>query len=203
MHALILAGGGGTRLDLGEKSLVTIQGRPMIEYVVDAFQAAGHEVIVVLTKKTPYTRNWCRAFGIAHITASGSGYIEDIGEAAEFLALMNPFFTCGADLPCLRPVVIREIEEKYRESGKDACSVWVPRDLVLDAGCRSSYTETISGVPACPAGINILRGDLIAGQQEEFQLLLHEESLVFNINTREELERLRFRISPAGRLKKQ
>ena len=118
MHALILAGGGGTRLDLGEKSLVTLQGRPMIEYVVDAFRAAGHEVIVVLTKKTPYTRNWCRACGVAHITASGSGYIEDIGEAAEFLELMNPFFTCGADLPCLRPVVIREIEENVPGIGK-------------------------------------------------------------------------------------
>jgi adenosylcobinamide-phosphate guanylyltransferase len=203
MHALILAGGGGTRLDLGEKSLVTIHGRPMIEYVVDAFRAAGHEVIVVLTKKTPYTRNWCRACGVAHITTAGSGYIEDIGQAAAFLELINPFFTSGADLPCLRPVVIREIEEKYRESGKEACSVWIPRDLVLNAGCRSSYTETIGGVPACPAGINILRGDLITGQQEEFQLLLHEESLVFNINTREELERLRVRISRAGRLKKQ
>jgi adenosylcobinamide-phosphate guanylyltransferase len=201
MHALILAGGGGTRLDLGEKSLVTIQGKPMIGYVVDAFRAAGHEGIVVLTEKTPYTRNWCRARGVAQITASGSGYIEDIREAAEILELMNPFFTCGADLPCLRPNVIREIEEKYRESGKEACSVWVPRAMVLHAGCRSSYIETISGVPACPAGINILRGDLIAGQQEEFQLLLHEESLVFNINTREELERLRVRISPGGRPK--
>jgi adenosylcobinamide-phosphate guanylyltransferase len=198
MQALILAGGGGTRLDLGEKSLVTVHGRPMIEYVVDAFQAAGHEVIVVLTNKTPHTHNWCRACGVAHITTAGSGYIEDIGQAATSLELMNPFFTSGADLPCLRPVVIREIEEKYRESGKEACSVWIPRDLVLNAGCRSPYNETIGGVPACPVGINILRGDLITGQQEEFQLLLHEESLVFNINTREELERLRVRISRAG-----
>jgi adenosylcobinamide-phosphate guanylyltransferase len=191
MHALILAGGSGTRLDLGEKPLVTLKGRPMIEYVIGAFQAAGHDVIVVLTKKTPYTHNWCRAQGVAHITASGSGYIEDIHEAAALLELKNPFFTCGADLPCLRPAIIREIEKKYRESGKEACSVWVPRELVLSAGCRSSYSDTIGGVSACPAGINILRGDLIARQQDEFRFLLKEESLVFNINTREELELLR------------
>ena len=85
MHALILAGGGGTRLDLGEKSLVTIRGRPMIEYVTDAFRAAGHEVIVVLTEKTPYTRNWCRVHGVDSIVASGSGYIGDMVQAAEFL----------------------------------------------------------------------------------------------------------------------
>jgi adenosylcobinamide-phosphate guanylyltransferase len=191
MHALILAGGSGTRLDLGEKSLVTIKGKPMIEYVIDAFRVAGHEVIVVLSRKTPFTHNWCRARGFTHVTASGSGYIEDIVEAAGFLEEMNPFFTCVADLPCLQPAVIREIEQKYRESGKEACSVWVPRDMVINSGCRSSYFGEICGVPACPAGINILRGDLITRPQEEFQLLLYEESLVFNINTRDELERLR------------
>jgi adenosylcobinamide-phosphate guanylyltransferase len=199
MHALILAGGSGTRLDLGEKPLVTILGRPMIGYVIGAFRNAGHDVTVIVTGKTPYTRNWCRANGVAHLTALGAGYIEDIGEAAALLALAHPFFTSGADLPCLHPVVIREIEEKYRESGKEACSVWVPRELVLAAGCRSSYTEQIGGIPACPAGINILRGDLIARQQEELQLLLHDKSLVFNINTRDELERLRLWSSRSGR----
>jgi adenosylcobinamide-phosphate guanylyltransferase len=191
MHALILAGGSGTRLDLGEKPLVTIRGRPMIEYVIDAFRAAGDEIIVVLTKKTPYTHNWCRARGVTHVTASGSGYIEDIGEAAILLEERDPFFTCVADLPCLHPAVIGEIKKKYRESGKEACSVWVPRELVLDAGYRSSYTGQIGGVPACPAGINILRGDLIEREQEEFRFLLHDKSLVYNINTRDELERLR------------
>lgn len=199
MHALILAGGSGTRLDLGEKPLVTLLGKPMIGYVIEAFRNAGHDVTVILTEKTPFTRNWCRAHGIAHLTGSGSGYIEDIGEAVELLELAHPFFTCGADLPCLHPAIIREIEEKYRESGKEACSVWVPRELFLDAGCRSSYTEQIGGIPACPAGINILRGDLIARQQEEVQLLLHEKSLVFNINTRDELERLRLWFSRTGR----
>ncbi len=193
MHALILAGGSGTRLDLGEKPLVTIRGRPMIGYVIDAFRAAGYEVIVVLTKKTPYTRNWCRVHGVSHYTASGAGYISDIGEAAQFLEEMDPFFTSVADLPCLSPAVIQNIEEQYRKSGKEACSVWVPLDLVLGSGCCASYTWEIGGIPACPAGINILRGDLIGREQEELQLLLHEKSLVFNINTREELDRLRHR----------
>jgi adenosylcobinamide-phosphate guanylyltransferase len=191
MHALILAGGSGTRLDLGEKPLVTIGRKPMIEYVINAFRAAGHEVIVVLSKKTPYTHNWCRARGINHFTASGSGYIEDSVEAAGFLEEMDPFFTCVADLPCLRPAVIRNIEKQYLESGKEACSVWVPLDLVLEAGCRASYTGEVGGVPACPSGINILRGDVVRREQEEFQILLYDKSLVFNINTREELERLR------------
>jgi adenosylcobinamide-phosphate guanylyltransferase len=44
----------------------------------------------------------------------------------------------------------------------------------------------VNGVPACPAGVNILTaGD--SGAQNELQLLLHDRRLVFNINTREEL----------------
>lgn len=199
MLALILAGGGGTRLDLGEKPLVTIRGKPMIEYVIDAFAAAGHDVVVILSGKTPFTRNWCRARGITWLATSGAGYIEDIAEAAGLLGITGPFFTCVADLPCLRPDIIREIEARYRESGKEACSVWIPRDLAGMSGCRSSYTGTVQGITACPAGINILRGDLIDRAQDELALIIPEKDLAFNINTREELAHLRSLLHDQGK----
>ena len=41
MLALILAGGEGARLGMGEKPLVTICGRPMVGYVIEAFTGAG------------------------------------------------------------------------------------------------------------------------------------------------------------------
>lgn len=203
MYALILAGGSGSRLDLGEKPLVTLNGRPMIEYVIGAFDKAGHDVIVVLTANTPYTRNWCRARAVPHIVASGSGYIEDIAQVVADLELKHPFFTCVADLPCLRPVTIREIGEQYNKSGKEACSVWVPEEMFLKAGSHPSYTSCIQGIPACPAGINILRGDLMDIPQDELELLLWEETLVFNINTREELDRVRLFCRDGLALKKQ
>ncbi|HON80888.1 MAG TPA: NTP transferase domain-containing protein [Methanoregulaceae archaeon] len=198
MLALILAGGGGTRLDLGEKPLVTIRGKPMIEYVIDAFTAGGYDVVVVLSKKTPFTQNWCRAREILCIIASGAGYIEDLAEAVDILGIIGPFFTCVADLPCLRPGTIRVIEERYRESGCEACSVWVPRDISGTSGCRSSYSVTINGISACPAGINILRGDLIDRPQEELSLLIPDKSLSFNINTREELALIRTLVREPG-----
>jgi len=187
MLAMILAGGSGTRLDLGEKPLVTIGGQPMIAYVIDAFSEGGFDVIVVLSGKTPFTRNWCQARGIAHLTASGAGYIEDIAEAVALLEEQDPFFTCVADLPCLRPHTIREIEARYRKSGKEACSVWVPLEIATKSGCRSSYTGEVNGIAACPAGINILRGDCIGRTQEEIQILVPDRNLAFNINTREDL----------------
>lgn len=195
MRALILAGGGGTRLGMGEKPLVTVRGSPMIAYVIDAFEAAGHEGIVVVTGKTPFTRNWCSAHGIPYLAASGAGYIGDIIESAGILGEEGPFFTCVADLPCLVPSLVAGIEQRYRESGMEACSVWIPTVMAEEAGYTPQYHALVSGIRASPAGINILRGDLMERPQEELQLLLRERRLAFNVNTRDELEILR-RVHP-------
>jgi adenosylcobinamide-phosphate guanylyltransferase len=187
MLALILAGGSGARLDLGEKPMVTIRGRPMIEFVIEAFRNGHYDPVVVLSDKTPYTRNWCRSRNIEHLVASGTGYSEDIAEAVSILEEHGPFFTSGADLPCITPVILREVESRYQESGKEACSVWVPLELFNQAGCSPSYTGIVHGVPSCPAGINILTGDIIDRQQDEIQLLIVNRRLAYNINTREQL----------------
>ncbi|MDN7012688.1 5-deoxyadenosylcobinamide phosphate nucleotidyltransferase [Methanoculleus sp. FWC-SCC3] len=183
-----MAGGQGTRLRLGEKPLVTICGRPMLSYVIDAFMAAGHEVVVVASYRTPFTKNWCRAQGVALYEAEGLGYIEDINAAAADLEEEGtPFFTCVSDLPCLAPEIVAGVEETWRRAGTPACSTWVPRDLCEEHGCRTQYTESVDGIPACPAGINILMAGGSGAAQDELQLLLHDRRLAFNVNTREEL----------------
>lgn len=188
MLALIMAGGEGSRLRMGEKPLVTICERPMLSYVVDAFVSAGHEVVVVASHRTPFTKNWCRAQGIALYEAEGLGYVEDIRAAAADLGGGGtPFFTCVSDLPCLAPDIVAGVEGAWRRSGAPACSTWVPRELCEEHGCRTQYTEVIDGIPACPAGINVLTAGDLDRPQEELRLLLHDRRLVFNINTREEL----------------
>ncbi|MDN7023511.1 5-deoxyadenosylcobinamide phosphate nucleotidyltransferase [Methanoculleus sp. FWC-SCC1] len=185
-----MAGGVGSRLGMGEKPLVTICGKPMIAYVLDAFAAAGHETAVIASPRTPYTRNWCRARGIDLYEAGGAGYIEDLQEAAAALDLTGPAFTCVADLPCLTTEIVRAIEERYRASMMPACSVWVPRDLCREHGCRTEYIETVEGVAACPVGINIVDAGALGEPQDEVQILLCDRRLAFNINTRDELARV-------------
>lgn len=188
MLVLIMAGGQGSRLQRGEKPLVTICGKPMLSCVIDAFASTGHEVVVVASHRTPFTKNWCRAQGVALYEAEGLGYVEDIRAAAEDLGEAGtPFFTCVSDLPCLAPDIVAGVEDAWRRAGTPACSTWVPRDLCEEHGCRTQYMETVDGVPACPAGINILTAGGLDGPEEELRLLLHDRRLVFNINTREEL----------------
>jgi adenosylcobinamide-phosphate guanylyltransferase len=187
MLALIMAGGSGSRLNLGEKPLIPIRGRPMIAYVIDAFCAGGFDPLVATSPNTPMTMNWCRAHGIAFCKAEGRGYVEDMISAVEILDERHPLFVCVSDIPCLTAKVIRQIAEVYHMSGKDACSAWVPADLFHSCRGSISYREKVNGIEACPAGINILRGDLISQPQEELQVLLNEPGLALNVNTRSDL----------------
>jgi len=196
MRALIMAGGGGTRLGMGEKPLVTICSRPMIRYVIEAFRQAGHEVVVVSSPKTPFTRNWCTANGIPCFAAEGRGYVEDIIEAVEEIGETGPLFTCVSDLPCLSPEIITRIEEEYTTSGKAACSTWVPLSICRQYNCRTSYVETIGGTRVCPAGINILYAERITEEQDELQLVIGDRRIAFNVNTREELQAVRQYLCP-------
>lgn len=186
MLALIMAGGEGNRLNLGEKPLVTVAGIPMIAHVVRAFSLYGCEVVVVTSKRTPMTQNWCRATGVEYIPAGGGGYIEDMETAVSFLEEPGPLFVAVSDLPCLTAGIIRTVHDAYSQSGKDACSVWVPVSLFRSPS-SCVYVEKIGGHNASPAGVNILRGDMIGQPQDELQLLLKEPRLASNVNTREDL----------------
>ena len=189
MHALIMAGGVGSRLERGEKPLIMLRGKPMIAYIIDAFSAAGIIPVVAASPKTPMTMNWCRAQGIAFCITEGNGYVEDMIGAVQTLDDQQPLFVCVADIPCITTQIIRLIADSYYNSGKDACSVWVPATLVHACRGGMPYREQVCGLAACPVGINILRGDLIEQPQEELQILLNEPCLSLNVNTPDDLAR--------------
>lgn len=187
MYALIMAGGAGSRLNVGEKPLIMICGRPLISYVIDAFESAGYEPVVATSPKTPMTMNWCRAHGIEFCKTEGGGYIADMVSAVMMLDEKKPMFISASDLPCITPDIIRTIIDAYRSGGKDACSVWVPATMITSSLEGMPYREEIHGVMACPTGVNILRGALISQLQDELQLLLEEPRLALNVNTRADL----------------
>jgi adenosylcobinamide-phosphate guanylyltransferase len=191
MLALILAGGEGTRLGLGEKPLVDICGRPMLARVLDAFTAAGLEAVAVASSRTPMTVNYLRAQGTPFYRAGGRGYVEDIMEAATALEVAGPFFTSVADIPCLRMEHVSAIRDAYLVQDKPALSTWIPRDLCPAGGCRTEYTEMVNGVPSVPVGVNILVGERIRELQEECRLLLRDPALARNVNTPEDLAGVR------------
>lgn len=184
MHALIMAGGEGSRLNLGEKPLILLNGQPMIAYVIHAYREAGCEPVAAVSPRTPMTQNWCRVNGVPVCRLDGDGYIKDMVRAVRHLEVNDPLIVSVADIPCIHADLIRTIISAYHSSKKDALSTWIPASLVR--ACRESmpYRETIQGIEACPAGINIVRGDIIDESQDEHTLLLQDPCLAINVNTR-------------------
>jgi adenosylcobinamide-phosphate guanylyltransferase len=192
MLALIMAGGEGRRLNLGEKPLISILDRPMISWVIDAFLAAGCDPVVVTSFHTPMTMNWCRAQGIDFCKTEGAGYIGDMVTAVRTLGEDKPLFISVSDIPCINAAVISTIQTAYSSCRKDACSAWIPSMLVKSCREGMPYREQVQGMEICPAGINILRGDHISEPQEELRILLHEPRLALNVNTRSDRENAEF-----------
>jgi len=183
MRALIMAGGEGSRLGSGEKPLVLICGRPMIAYVIDAFRDTGCEPVVAVSPRTPMTLNWCRANGIAVYKTQRKGFVEDMIDTVRSLEEERPLFVSVSDIPCITTGIIRTVMESYDTCGMDALSTWVPANMVKSCRGGMPYREQVEGVEACPAGINILRGDRIGEVQDEHPLLVREPCLALNVNT--------------------
>ena len=187
MRALIMAGGAGSRLGRGEKALVLIKDQPMIRYVVDAYRLAGCEPVVVTSQKTPMTANWCRAHGLPIVKTEGDGYIEDMMSAVHSLEETRAVILSVCDIPCITAGIITRIIREYEARDQDALSTWVPASLVTSCRGGMPYREIIGGVEACPAGVNILRGDLIDEEQEEVPFLVPDPGLAMNVNTADDL----------------
>ena len=189
MRALIMAGGEGSRLNLGEKPLILIGGEPMLARVVRAFQMAGCEPVVAVTRRTPMTANWCRAQGIPVCRADGKGFVDDMVQAVRILEEEEPLIISVSDIPCITPETVKQVTGSYQTCRQDALSTWVPAALVRSCRGGMPYRETINGIAACPAGINILRGDIIDEPQDEHTLLLEDPGLALNVNTRADRDR--------------
>jgi len=183
-----MAGGAGSRLDMGEKPLVEISEKPMLQYVVEAFLEAGHDILVITSDLVPMTKNWCRARSYDQYNASGAGYVEDLFECIRETSLDGPVFSCVSDLPGINSGIIEEIVESYIREGKPALSVWVPEKYFIEAGCVPSYIETVENCPACPVGLNIVDASMADAVQDEYRLLLNKPELAYNINCKKDFE---------------
>ena len=110
--------------------------------------------------------------------------IRDLQEAVKSIEETGPFFTCVADLPCLSANHIIRNTGCIRIFGKRGPFNLGTCPMPGSEGVEMPYTECICGVDACPAGINILRGDHMDRPQDEEKFLMLDRHLAYNINTR-------------------
>jgi adenosylcobinamide-phosphate guanylyltransferase len=186
--ALIMAGGKGTRMELElEKPLVEINGRPMIQYVIDALKNTDkiNNIIAATSGNTRRTETFLKKHGIDTIETPGDGYVHDLGFIISNFKLDDILLTITADLPLVNSDIIDYVLEEYENSKKPAMSVLVPLHVFEEYGIK----PTMMFENLIPSGLNILRS--INKTQDEKVLIIERIELALNINTCEDIKLLK------------
>ena len=189
MDALVMAGGKGSRLRMGEKPLVKLFGRPLIDYVVSALlDSSADRIFVAATENVPMTRKWALERELGVVDTKGKGFVTDMVEAVEMAGVAEPILIVMADLPLVTPDLIDEIMETYEKRPEPALSTHTPLDLHRRLGRRPDSLFNYRSQLIVPSGINILDGADIREEQEDYHLIIERIELAVNVNVVEDLK---------------
>jgi len=178
-----MAGGRGSRLKMGEKPLVTLFGRPLIDYVALALEDSSVDrIFVATTENVPQTQEWAKHRGLYVVETTGYGYVADMIEAVKKAEVKDPIMIIMADLPLVTSDLIDDIIEVYEERPEPALSTHTPLDLHSRLGRRPDSLFNYHDRLIVPAGINVLDGGVIEKEQEDFHLILERIELAVNVN---------------------
>ncbi len=189
-----MAGGMGKRLGMEEKPLTSLLGKPLIHYVLDALLGSQNidRIFVATSPRVKKTIDWICDFKKEHekveiIETGGEGFVHDMVLAVEKAGIKGRVFIIMADLPLVTSGLIDRIIEKYGEAGTPALSVHMNLDVFTRLGLRPDTVFHKNSSFIVPCGINILDADRIKEEQEDYNLILDDEELALNVNTRADL----------------
>jgi adenosylcobinamide-phosphate guanylyltransferase len=126
IEALITAGGKGTRMkDVpGEKPLLPVCGRSMVDRVLDALRSCSQigTIYASVSVNAPITREHLVSKGVHVIETSGTAYVTDLNQAMQALSAKT-VLVCPADMPLLTGEAIKNVLVNYAISGVESMSV--------------------------------------------------------------------------------
>lgn len=166
-----MCGGEGSRLDFdGEKPLYEIDGRPMIDRVIEAVQASRIDrVLAVGSPSVPQTMAHVE---VPVIEGTGEGYVADL--LAALSRVEKPVLTVSADLPLLDGEAIDWVLDSYRTG---SAMVAVPVETKTELGVSIDPTTEYEGTTVVPTGVNVV-GD----PDPEQKLMTTEPTFAVNVN---------------------
>ncbi|WP_158855689.1 NTP transferase domain-containing protein [Halorhabdus sp. CUG00001] len=166
-----MCGGRGTRLDVGgEKPLVEIGGRALVDRVADALTASSIDrAYAVTSPNAPRTREYV---SLPRIDAPGDGYVPDLQYALDRIG--RPVLTVAADLPLLAAETIDAVVTSHEGNSMTAC---VPVALKRRLGVTIDTTVPADGRDLAPSGVNVIA----AGDQDR-RIVFETPRLAVNVN---------------------
>jgi len=183
-----MAGGRGSRLNRGEKPMVTIFGRKLIEYVALALEDSSVDrIYVATTDNVPLTRAWAQDRELSVLETPGMGFVPDMIWAVKAAEVLDPIMIIMADLPLITSDLVDGIIDVYEGRPEPALSTHTPLELHRRLGRRPDSLFNYQGQLIVPSGINVLDGEKIENEQEDYHLIMERIELAVNVNLSEDL----------------
>lgn len=179
MDALLMCGGRGTRLGRGEKPLVRVGEKPMVDRVLDAVSSVAGTVYAVPSPHTPETRDHL-AGRVPIVDAEGKGYVEDLTDA--LARVERPVLTVTADLPLLNSADVRAALEAHEGIGEGSLTVCVPVERKRELGVSVGTSFCHEGKRVVPTGLNVV------GKLGERVWVTDHLGLAVNVNRSRDLQ---------------
>lgn len=194
MDAIIMAGGLGSRLGMGEKPYVKLLDKPLIDYVIKALQDSKgiDEIYVAVSPNVSKTETHIRQRynnTVKIIMTGGGNYVGDMIFAVKEANINEPVMVIMADLPLLNGDHIDYVINEYKNCNKPAMSVFSPLNICKTLSLRPDTVFNWNGELIVPCGVNIIDGKNIEQEQEYESLLTQEPAFAININHAEDLQK--------------
>jgi adenosylcobinamide-phosphate guanylyltransferase len=194
LEALVHAGGKGSRMGYHEKSMILVDGRPMIDRVLDALEGCPRisRTMVTVSRNTPETEEHLRSRGVAVLHTSGNDYVGDLQAAMGELEA-DSVLICPADLPMLTSDAVNALMDAYAVTPAESFQVAVPARSVRKVGIVPSYVFDQRGEELALCAVSVVdRKGIIEGRTLSIGTHVTDDlRFALNVNTLGDLEGLR------------
>lgn len=166
MIALLMCGGKGKRLGMGEKPLVKILNKKLVDYMLDNLMM--FDVIAVTSKFASETEKYLKKQGIDCFKAEGISFVDDYMEVVKQLRIFEPLIVASSDIIIFKDNLIENIVDFYFK-------------------VEAKALQTALGNNK-PIGINIIDGYFIDEEQDEVVYKIGTKDAI-NINTKKDIKK--------------
>ncbi len=195
-----MAGGKGTRLNANcEKPLLSINGKPMISYILNALidSKCFNDVWVAVSKNTVNTKTYLNENyrSVRVIDTHAIDYVCDLNYAlthiCNIMPKVKPILITTADLPLLDHSIVRHIVDMYESFySKKAAWIVVTLSKNLLRYLQVSTKPKVNGLDQYYSGISIVNPRVIDSVlcsihnsiKEEY-MLIDDVRIAVNVNT--------------------
>jgi len=191
MIGIVMAGGKGSRMNLGGEKLLLKYKKPVVLHVIDALvdSKCFSQILAITSSNSPKTKKFLEENNVNLFNTPGDGYVEDLNFV---LKSLNDFvLITSADLPFLDGDIIKNIVN-HCNSNNIWTTILVTKKFLESLHISSDYWINFENQQCCYTGISLVNAKNISTLENvsENFVIIDDKRIAFNLNTKQDYDLL-------------